>query len=66
LEYLAIEYVSIFYGHLVYYTVFWYILLPFCIFYDNLGSFSHVLVCCKMKNLATLQMFAALNDNHVV
>jgi hypothetical protein len=39
--------VGILYGHLVYLSAFWYILLPF-------GIFSPVLVCCVKKNLATL------------
>jgi hypothetical protein len=36
LEGLAIEYVGIFYGHLVYFTTLWYILWPFGIFYGHL------------------------------
>jgi hypothetical protein len=40
-------------GHLVYFTVIWYILRPFGIFCVHFGTFFPVLVCCKKRNLAT-------------
>jgi hypothetical protein len=47
------EDVGIFYGHLVHFTAFGYILWPFSIFFGHLVYFS-VLVYCTKKNLATL------------
>jgi hypothetical protein len=47
------EDVGIFYGHLVHFTVFCYILWTFGIARGNLVHFS-VLVFCTKKNLATL------------
>jgi hypothetical protein len=49
------EDVGIFYGHLVHFTVFCYILLTFGIVRSNLVYF-HVLVFCTKKNLATLTL----------
>jgi hypothetical protein len=43
----------IFYGHLVHFTVFWYILLTFGILCGNLVYFSRLVFCTK-ENLATL------------
>jgi hypothetical protein len=45
--------VGIFYGHLVYFKAFWYILLPSGTFYGHLVYFSDLVRCTK-KNLATL------------
>jgi hypothetical protein len=42
------------YVHLVYFTVIWYVLLPFGIVYGNLVNIFPVLVCCTTENLATL------------
>jgi hypothetical protein len=53
LKRLAMEDVGIFYGHLVHFTVFCYILLTFGIVCGNLVIFP-VLVFCTKKNLATL------------
>jgi hypothetical protein len=53
LEGLAIEDVGIFYGHLVRFTVFCYILWTFGIVCGNFLYFS-ILVFCTKKNLATL------------
>jgi hypothetical protein len=47
LEGLAIEDIVTFDGHLVYFMAVWYSLWPF-------GTIFPVLVCCTMKNLATL------------
>jgi hypothetical protein len=52
LEFLAMEDVGIFYGHLVYSTGIWYI-FP-------------VLVCCAKKNLATLISVTVNNSLHVL
>jgi hypothetical protein len=55
------ENIGIFYGHLVYFTLIWYILCPFGIFYGHLVYFVviwtifPVLVRCSKKNLATLR-----------
>jgi hypothetical protein len=49
------EDVGIFYGHLVHFTVFCYILWTFGIVPVNLVYFSPVLVFCIKKNLATLR-----------
>jgi hypothetical protein len=46
--------VGIFFGHLVHFTVFCYILLTFGIVHGNLVYFPPVLVFCTKKNLATL------------
>jgi hypothetical protein len=54
LEGLAVEDVGIFYGHLVHFTVFCYILWTFDIVRGNLVYFFPVLVFCTKKNLATL------------
>jgi hypothetical protein len=46
---------GIFFGHLVHFMAKWYILWPFGEFNGHLGSiFPPVLVCCTMKNLATM------------
>jgi hypothetical protein len=58
---LRTENIGIFYGHLVYFTLIWYILCPFGIFYGHLVYFVviwtifPVLVRCSKKNLATLR-----------
>jgi hypothetical protein len=54
LEGLAMEDVGIFYGRLVHFTVFCYILWTFGIARGDLVYFFPVLVFCTKKNLATL------------
>jgi hypothetical protein len=50
------ENVGIFYGHLEYFLVIWYILWPFGNLHSgNLVYFFPALVYCVMKNLATLE-----------
>jgi hypothetical protein len=53
-EGLAMEDVGIFYGHLVHFMAFWYILWTFGIVRGNLIFIFPVLVFCTKKNLATL------------
>jgi hypothetical protein len=49
------NYVGIFFGHLVYFTIIWNILWPFGTYILWLfGMFFPVLVCCTKENLATL------------
>jgi hypothetical protein len=47
------EGVGLVYGHLVYFTVIWYILCSLDIFYKLFGIFIPVWVCCTKQNLAT-------------
>jgi hypothetical protein len=53
MEGLATGDVSVFYGHLAYFTAIWYILWLFGIFVGYLVYIFPVLVCCTKKNLAT-------------
>jgi hypothetical protein len=46
---------GIFYGNLIYFAIIWHVLWQIDIFYGHLVSVLFpVLVCCFMKNLATL------------
>jgi hypothetical protein len=60
-EGLGMENVCIFYGHLEYFTIIWYILWPFGKFGSLLVcAFFSVLVCLAKKNLATVVSWVML------
>jgi hypothetical protein len=49
------EDVGMFWGHVVYFTAFWFTLWASCTFFGTFcGLFFPVLVCCGKLNLATL------------
>jgi hypothetical protein len=60
------EDVGIYYGHLVHFTVFCYILWTFGIVHCNLVYFFPVLVFCTETNLATLALSATLASHRPI